>query len=113
MIAGSLTDIDKFGLMNKHQIHGRDSTALRNHLATTRSQGGRRQISIAQDFTTDYGALIKRPQIASNYQATISKNNAIEQVTENNFNQKEQTYAKQKLQMQETNLPGFSELKID
>ena len=51
--------------------------------------------------------------MASNYAATISRAQNLSNVTDGNFAATEQKFAKQKLQMQETNLPGFSELKVD
>ena len=51
--------------------------------------------------------------MASNYQATISKAQTVMHVTNENFGSTEQKFAREKLKLQETNLPGFSELKID
>ena len=49
----------------------------------------------------------------STYADTISKNQTIAHVTVDTFNDTEQTLARQKLQKQVTNLPGFSEYRID
>ena len=48
----------------------------------------------------------------SNYAATISKAQTMMQVTDKNFGRTEQEMARKKMNKQETNLPGFSELKI-
>ena len=52
-------------------------------------------------------------KMASNYQVTISKAQTVMHVTNENFGSTEQKFAREKLKLQETNLPGFSELKID
>lgn len=49
----------------------------------------------------------------STYADTISKNQTIAHVTSETFGDAEQTMARQKLQKNVTNLPGFSEYRID
>ena len=51
--------------------------------------------------------------MVSTYVNTISENKAMQDVTRDNFGKTEQHLARQKLQQQVTNLPGFSEYRID